>query len=452
MDAEGPITNRRCPTRFTAAQRTFVIERVRDIAWRLRDPAYTLRISRVAAEQSKYLRAPGYRMRSLTQGPLGLALMYGELARVFPGEEWDQAAHDYLTLVPREIVIDEPQWAGLFSGASGLLFVAHQVSRGGSRYQNLRQEIETALTLQLARYTHALTTIHRPNSEDYDLRNGAVGICAALLTLPDQSSTSQGLSLLMRHLTWLGERDIERDVRHFDAWYRSRDLRDAQIQWRATDSAFRDYGMCSGLAGLIAVLSLALMSDSSLDLDRLPEAVEVLCRHVRQGARRDAQGWYWPRRQPEGRPHRPGVPARFSWCAGTSGIARALWLASRALNDVSLGTFALECIQEVGQYIRQQQTVIGPSLCSGLAGIAQVCARFADETDEPAVEDTMEAAIDRLLSLYEPDRPFGYRTFEPEFIRVDSPWLLNGAAGVVLALLAGMSPTPPTWDRIMLLG
>ena len=52
---------------------------------------------------------------------------------------------------------------------------------------------------------------------------------------------------------------------------------------------------------------------------------------------------------------------------------------------------------------------------------------------------------------FEADRPFGYRAFGPEYIRFDSPWLFEGAAGVALALLTTVSPKAPSWDRVMLL-
>jgi len=146
------------------------------------------------------------------------------------------------------------------------------------------------------------------------------------------------------------------------------------------------------------------------------------------------------------------VPTTSSaWCDGSSGIARALWLAGRALDDQALSSLALEIIADVAQRLHQDAKIIGPSLCHGLAGIVQICAHFAHETGEPLLVEHLRSLTDSLMEMFEEDHPFGYRAFEPDYIRVDSPWLLEGASGVALALLATVSAQPPLWDRILLL-
>jgi len=223
------------------------------------------------------------------------------------------------------------------------------------------------------------------------------------------------------------------------------------MRWQAQDSAYVGYGMRCGLAGLVALLSLVVLNGLDTLIQDIPETLVCLCKQIREGMHRDEQGAYWLQDTPPDVYHSSGICAPFAWCNGTAGIARALWLAGQALHDDKLCTLALECLSEAGKRFRKEPSLIGPSLCHGLAGMIQTYAHFAHETGMSTLSDDIYAMTTRLLELFEADRPFGYRAFGPEYIRFDSPWLFEGAAGVALALLTTVSPKAPSWDRVMLL-
>lgn len=441
-----------CPMHYSDSDHTSIVERVRDIAHRMRDTTYTLEMSRIAAEQSKYIQGSGYRIYSLARGPLGLALLYAELERTFPEEGWDQTAHEYLTLLPKEIVVDDRQDFGLLSGVCGLLFVAHFLSRDGSRYQRLLGELNRTVLPGLVGHVYDILKEDKPTQRQYDLANGAVGISATFLTLAKQSDIPGGMSMLLNHLVWLSKRDIEQDVDCYDHWYRSSELRDSLARWNVADSSFVGYGICGGLAGLVALLSLTLTHGRSVqDVSGIADTLKMLCEQLRRGMRRDELGWHWPTQHNDEFGHCAQAYVRFAWSDGICGIARALWMAGQALHDESLCTLALECVYEVSQHFRRRPTVMELSLCHGMAGMLQVYTHFASETRDSTMIEAAHLLSGYLLDSFEPDRPFGYRVVEPEFIRVDVPWLFKGASGVALALLATVSPDPPAWDRVMLI-
>ena len=64
-----------------------------------------------------------------------------------------------------------------------------------------------------------------------------------------------------------------------------------------------------------------------------------------------------------------------------------------------------------------------------------------------------DAGVDlahELVGRFEPDSVFGYCDLGPDGAAIDQAGLLQGAAGVVLALLAAATPEPPRWDRVFL--
>ncbi len=436
--------------------------RVLDLALRLQDPSQVLSRAASAARRSRYNAglSEAARLRSLALGPAGIALLFDELDLVWPTEGWHTQARVYLARTCDYSKSGERPHCGLLSGAAGLLYMAHRFLRNGSG-QDLWDMVAGHVFTAVGVYNFPTGT---PSPEVYDLASGAVGIGVPLLSLAmttadlnDRETLARSIEAerylkdLVHHLAWLAQREYAQDVGAFAHWYRSSPyLCEAQARWQAHEHAYRGYGMRQGLAGLIALMSLILESDLDIDEEETAEALRKLCVQVRHGMVSHEWRW-WPLADADDSYHRPGACDSVSWCNGASGIARALWLAGRALGESDLSTLALECAGSIGQSFRHDPRRLGPSLCHGLAGLLQVHLRFANETGDPTLTEDAQAMTARLLDLFEQDRPFGYRTCEPEYIRVDSPWLLDGTPGIALALLSAIRTSPPDWDRILLL-
>ena len=93
-----------------------------------------------------------------------------------------------------------------------------------------------------------------------------------------------------------------------------------------------------------------------------------------------------------------------------------------------------------------------PTFCHGLAGLLQMTLRFANDTGLGVFADAAAALTEQLLDLYEPGTLAGFRSVEAGGRPVDSPGVLDGAAGVMLVLLAAATDAEPVWDRAFLLG
>ena len=77
-----------------------------------------------------------------------------------------------------------------------------------------------------------------------------------------------------------------------------------------------------------------------------------------------------------------------------------------------------------------------------VVGVADADALFTDA----AVELT-----ERLLELYRPEMATGYYSRKSTGELREHSGLLDGAAGVALALLAASTPVEPAWDHVLLL-
>ena len=103
-------------------------------------------------------------------------------------------------------------------------------------------------------------------------------------------------------------------------------------------------GLAHGIPGPLAAMALAF--ESGVDVDGLAEAIERTAEWLVQHQTADDYGVNWPTAvpwTPEGRvPSERLDASRAAWCYGTPGVARALWLAGRAIGASSLCRLAVE--------------------------------------------------------------------------------------------------------------
>jgi hypothetical protein len=128
-----------------------------------------------------------------------------------------------------------------------------------------------------------------------------------------------------------------------------------------------------------------------------------------------------------------------------------LWLAGTARDRPEWRDLAIEAMAAVYRRPIPVRQIDSPTFCHGVAGLLQVTLRFANETRLPLFTDAAVDLTEWLLSAYEPDSLMGFRNWEPGGTRVDQPGLLEGAAGVLLTLLAAATDVEPSWDRVFLL-
>ena len=97
------------------------------------------------------------------------------------------------------------------------------------------------------------------------------------------------------------------------------------------------------------------------------------------------------------------------------------------------------------------RNISSATFCHGIAGLLQVTLRFLYDTGLPVFRDAAILLTEQLIEAFDPDSLLGFVNIEPGGGRVDHPGLLDGAAGVVLAMMAAVSDIEPTWDQAFLL-
>lgn len=427
--------------------RDAALDVVSHIAEHLRDPLRVTEITQRISDQSSLPTRGPMPMPYLLRRQVGIGLLFGQLHQCFPNRGWDGVAHQYLALAAQSL--EDPSFPlespGLFGGLAGICFAAQYLSQGGARYHRLRTTLDVLLADQVHTLGSASLVIDGVGPGDYDLISGVTGIGAYLLAHTDTDTRASALDLVLNRLLFLStfhEGQLRFSISpHKQPTDRHREQ---------FPDGYTDCGMAHGVPGPLSLLALvALHNGASADLYG---AIRRLADWIINYQTRDAWGITWPYTiLPDGTSDGDGSSYRNAWCYGSAGVARALWLAGRALSDPNLQLLACETLRAVQARPVAGRGIPSPILCHGVAGLLQIAMRFANETGDEGFRVMACDLTDQLLELFDPHSAFGFRDLEPDGRQIDSPSLLDGATGIALALLAAATDIEPSWDRMLLL-
>jgi hypothetical protein len=358
---------------------------------------------------------------SLSRGVAGGALLFAALERAGRADQSLPTGRALLAKAVRSANRDRLA-PSLWSGVGG---VAYAVSQLTGR----------APTPELLAWFAAWTR-GRPACE-YDLISGIAGIGVLALELLPDPGAAELLDAVVGRLAATAE------------------CSELGIAWPVPERRARvhhhDAGVAHGVPGVIGLLAGALASPAPP-----PNTRELLEGTVR---------WILAQRLEPGAPSAlpyviggpyPHTPARLAWCYGDAGAAIPLLLAAAALGDEQLWASARDLA--LGAAARDGATagVVDAGICHGAAGLAHLFGRIWQLTGEDAFAVAGRRWLERVVELRRPSLPVaGFPSLMPErregrLMPRAVGGLLEGAAGVGLALLAACHHDEPSWDRALL--
>ncbi|MGR8008621.1 lanthionine synthetase C family protein [Streptomyces hypolithicus] len=396
-------------------------------------------------------RATDWRRQSLAHGLPGIALLHIERAATDMGP-W-QRAHDWLAAASREPFTSGAD-SHLFYGAPAF---AHALACASDHLPGSYQRALDTMDRQLAAdVCRRIGTAHRridagrlPALSEFDTIRGLVGYGAYLLRRNPHSSAVRTVLDYCVRLT----EPVTHDGETLPGW------------WTGTGPSGRpDYrfpgghantGVAHGIGGVLALVSLAARHGARADGHH--EALRTILAWLDRWQEQAGSGPAWPYwvTRDELRTGRlaPSAPRRPSWCYGTVGLARAQQLAALALGDTGRQVEAENALVAALTDPAQLKATTDIGLCHGFAGLAHVATRAAADA-HPSTAGQLRAVIPALLAAVHPpgtDPAQAATAFLEDADR--GPGLLDGAAGVAVALIAPSTAAPPrsAWDACLLI-
>jgi len=370
----------------------------------------------LAGELTETLRpapAADRRDASLSSGSAGLAVCNAQIA-------WTRrdrrAAGTALTRLEEaiDVLATEPLTSSLYSGFTGIAWAAETVDRLlGAEGEDRNGDIDEALTSLLRRY---------PDQAPYDLVHGLTGLGVYALARWPRPAAAQCLLGVVEQLARRARHD--RDGVY---WWTPPTWKGPQRERYQPGGV--DLGVAHGMAGVIPFLArvhrVGLAQQTVRPL--LDGAVRWLLAHMVDTVSGPTAPCF------VADDIEPG-PARSAWCYGDPGVAVALLLAARDVGEPAWEAVATALAMGAANRPPDQSGVVDAGLCHGSAGLAHLFNRMYQMTSEPVLADAARFWVERTLE-------------EPA---CKGPGLLEGAAGVALALEAASTTAEPVWDQILL--
>lgn len=420
------------------------------VAQRMSDPDFVYRTAEEARRQSTY--PVGWSPLSLGSGDVGLALMYEYMDRCFPDQGWDRLTRQYLRTAAQGTQQTSYGFPSLLLGTSGMVLTLSLIAQREKRYQKALVQTSQGLSRQVEERTWCQSSSEEGVVDrDYDIISGAAGILAALVTLeaPDED-VQAAIGELLTYLLWLGEpaQPVGKE-----RWFIPPRLLPTEEHRQVAPQGHFNCGIAHGIPGPLAALALAWLA--GYRYPGLRETIAYLAGWIVEHQVNAPWGGDWPDCVPlesacDPERWRSLPPTRIAWCYGAPGVARSLWLAGQALDDEPLRQQALQAIETALRRLTTGGHIVSPHLCHGIAGLLQICLRFANECDSALIRESIPALVERVLNHYNPDFVLGFRNMD-QGIAVDHPGWLTGAPGIAMALLAASTPLIPAWDRVLLI-
>ncbi|WP_327586956.1 lanthionine synthetase C family protein [Nonomuraea sp. NBC_00507] len=388
--------------------------------------------------------------QSLAHGAPGIALLHIELAAA-ELRPW-QRAHEWLASITSAPLTSGPD-SHLFYGAPAAAHaIACAAGRMPSSYQRALENLDATIAGDVRRRVqsaHArIDAGHLPAVAEFDVIRGLTGLGAYLLRREPDGETMRAV---LEYLVRLTE-PVKDDGETLPGWW-SPSSPDGHPH-PDFPGGHANFGLAHGIGGPLALLALAARRGITA-AGHLKAMLRIL-EWFDQWRNDTGPGPCWPywinrdhlragRRELYG-PQRPG------WCYGTAGLARAQQLAALAMGDNRRLNMAGHALAQAMADPAHRAPTADASLCHGYAGMAHLITRVianAHPATASRLRDLMPVVLDEVL-------PPGA---DPQDVAASllggpaGPALLEGAAGIALAVLAPATGAPPHsgWDSCLLI-
>lgn len=428
------------------------------IADRLRDPEEIRSIVLRARNTSRVGNIHPWEDLSLSHGYPATVLLFAELDKAEPHAGWDYVAHQHMIAIQQTLESKGFNNISLFAGLTGVAFATWAASRNGERYtrflQQLNRWIEEELNKQFVKERKRREQTVGTHAEWYDVISGISGIGRYLLIQRENSSLYDLLIKVLENLVSLSQSTRVGNV-EVPGWYLPQQVQFLEREKVEFPNGNFNIGLAHGISGPLALLSLAKME--GIEVSGHVKAIQRIVDWLLRWKQQDDQGFFWYDRvsweeEVEGGSmfHR----RREAWCYGTPGVARAIYLAGKALANESLKKAAVEAFQAVFLRSEMVWNSDAPTFCHGTAGILEMTRQMDLDERESGLKQHLDYLFYRQLKDFNLEFPFGYKDLEPMPIGyrgLDKVGLLEGAVGIALALHSYSKGDKDDWSRAFLL-
>lgn len=371
----------------------------------------------------------------LSSGTAGIAILCAYLSRA--GLDDDENAREFLAHSVNAVP-ELPLGPSLYGGFTGIAWATEHLQH---QLLDLEDDPNQSIDAALKSYLD-----QSPWRDDYDLIIGLVGIGVYALERLPRPSARECIELIVDRLDETAVRGVDGVT-----WLTRPELL-FEKETAKFPNGYYNLGLAHGLPGVIALLGQICAAGIALPKARklLHGSVAWLLRHKATGP---SESHFLGRLADS--VNESGT-CRLAWCYGDAGVAAALMVAARCVGEETWEREALAIARSAAARNPETAGVTDAGICHGAAGLGHIFNRFFQATGEVTFRRAARFWIERTLELRRTGQGIaGYSAYRDTNDDGEEYWedrvgILEGAAGVALALLAAATGVEPEWDRMLL--
>lgn len=385
---------------------------------------------------------------NIANDALGMALVFSECSKVFleEAEKYQNAAHAYLAysndLLNQNIHLTYSPWVGLEAISSVITTMRN------ANYQNFSNQLDEII-FNKESLNHRLDTLklNKKNNDIhphlFDTLYGISGYARYLTCRSNEFSSTQALDLCISELLdFLTINLEENNIPNCYVPFHNQ----SELDKKSYMEGHLDLGLSHGVSGPLATLAIYnqfVKKDKSVETT-IKETAQFLI----SLAQKTEQGIIWPKKIPSQdlRNNKYQLDNRNdSWCYGEVGIARSIFLAARTLEDKEMESFAISIYEQICHIEPKALKLFSLTFCHGYAGLAHMFHQMYLDTNISNFKDYYILLINFIVDTYKKE--------DTSLLEENkSPGVLDGEGGLILALLASLSPEKKNdWDWLFLI-
>jgi len=287
--------------------------------------------------------------------------------------EWEQITKHMLNMLQKGIKRSLFDKISNFSGLAHIAFVIYGLSLKAPKIEPFLQGINELLLSNLAEFIKNSDKKSFNTEGNYEVIKGLSGPLRYLLNFEDDEKMSM-MAVRLVDVLIKRSHDIRIQGHRLPGWHYYPSEIEKSFSPVGAVNGCVNYGVSHGIGSPLAVLSVAYKSD--IRKTEIKNAIDGLFSEYMNALYYVDDIPYWPGKisfeQYIGQDEIIYAPNQMSWCYGSVGILRALYMSSVAISDDKVKMFAINELIKISQMDLSNYLLTMPIICHGLVGTAAI--------------------------------------------------------------------------------
>lgn len=369
----------------------------------------------------------------LLSGASGISLFLNEYSKVCGKGKYLLLAESYVESALDDIFNDPMPQGSFCNGISGVLYLLSYFEKHGTFKCDISCDVDDYL------YSYLKFEI---DNNHYDFLHGALGIAFCFLTRFHHNSLTN--RVISETLLFLQSSLVSDKTKGTSKW----------ISKSIKNEDEYNISLSHGMSSIVVFLLKMYQQTEYYDKDDLKMMIESAVGYIlMQEIDHDKYGSFFPYIAIES--SKSISKSRLAWCYGDLGIATTLYQAGTMLDRQDWIEKSLEILQFAASWRRdlKDNMVFDACFCHGTSGIGHIFYRMWYYTRIPEFKESADYWFEKTIEMASfEDGLEGFKIWNTLTHSYDNSYgLLEGVAGIGLALISYAYETEPTWDECLLL-